>query len=97
VAARLLAAPASRDEERGAPGLRRFYFDLRIGPSVVRDDIGALSESAEAALADAAEASEELGRASRTGDRQIDVDEIIVRDDNGREVGRIDLSHWRRP
>jgi hypothetical protein len=83
------ARPLSR------PGARRFYFDVRIGVSVIRDDIGVFSLSEDDALADAIEALDEIGHLSTLQGEDIRADEIIIRDDEGREVGRIDLSQWR--
>jgi hypothetical protein len=76
------------------PGTRRFYFDVRIGGSVIRDDIGAFSLSEDDAMADAVEALDEIGHSSKLQSEDLGADEIIVRDDVGREVGRIDLSRW---
>jgi hypothetical protein len=78
------------------PGARRFYFDVRIGGSVIRDDIGVFSLSENDAMADAVEALDEIGHLSTLQGEDIGADEIIVRDDEGGEVGRIDLSQWRR-
>jgi hypothetical protein len=79
--------PKSESAEAGVPN-RRFYFDLRTGDSMVRDNVGACTFSADDALADAIEAAEEFGE-------DIAADEVIVRDEDGHEVGRIDLSQWR--
>jgi len=83
------ARPLSR------PGQRRFYFDVRIGGSVIPDDIGAFGLSEDDALADAIEAMDEIGNWLELQGEDIGADEIIVRDDEGQEVGRIDLSRWR--
>jgi hypothetical protein len=77
------------------PGARRFYFDVRIGGSVIRDDIGVFCLSEDDAMADAVEAVDEIGHLSTLQGEDIGADEIIVRDDEGREVGRIDISQWR--
>jgi hypothetical protein len=76
-------------------GTPRFYFDIRIGGSVIPDDIGAFGLSEEDALADAIAAMDEIGNWLELQGEDIGVDEIIVRDDEGQEVGRIDLSRWR--
>jgi hypothetical protein len=83
------ARPLSR------PGARRFYFDIRIGDSMIRDEIGVFSLSEDDALADAVEALDEIGNVSELEGEDIGADEVIVRDDEGHEVGRIDLSQWR--
>jgi hypothetical protein len=62
---------------------------------VIRDDIGAISPSEDDALADAVEALDEIGHLLNRKDEGLGVDEIIVRDDAGHEVGRIDLARWR--
>jgi hypothetical protein len=88
-----LCGPASTPESaRAGASIRRFYFDVRIGGSVLRDDVGVCALSADDALADAIEAVEELGRPSDLQGDDIGADEIIVRDEDGLEVGRLDLS-----
>jgi hypothetical protein len=77
------------------PKPHRFYFDVRIGGSVIRDDIGVFSLSEDDAMADAVEALDEIGHLSTRQGEDIGADEIIVRDVEGREIGRIDLSQWR--
>src|SRR4051812_14174745 len=49
----------ARPESHSGP--RRFYFDIRIGGSVIPDDIGAFGLSEEDALADAIGAMDEIG------------------------------------
>jgi hypothetical protein len=70
----------------------RFCFDVRIGGSVIRDDVGACALSADDALADAIEAVEAVEELGRKSDLQGGADEIVVRDEDGHEVGRIDLT-----
>jgi hypothetical protein len=92
-----LRGPVSKPESaRTGVSLPRFYFDVRIGGAVLRDDVGACAFSADDALADAIEAVEELGRPLDLQGDDISADEIIVRDDAGHEVGKIDLSRLPR-
>jgi hypothetical protein len=92
-----LRGPVSKPESaRNGVSVRRFYFDVRIGGSVLRDDVGACAFSADDALADAIEAIEESGRPSDLHGEDIGADEIIVRDEDGHEVGRLDLSRLPR-
>jgi hypothetical protein len=82
------------ESARTGLSMRRLYFDVRFGGSVLRDDVGVCGLSADDALADAIEAVEELGRPYLRED--IGADETVVRDEDGDEVGRIDLSQLPR-
>jgi hypothetical protein len=89
-----LLGPVSKSKRSAGASVatRRFYFDLRVGSFVIRDNVGACTSSTDDALADAVEVVEEFGK---QGGEEIGADEIIVRDESGDEVGRIDLSRWR--
>jgi hypothetical protein len=70
---------------------RRFYFDIVCAGHVVRDMIGVACESVEEALAEAATAADEYAAECFRRGEKLGLEEIVVRDPQNREVGRIDL------
>jgi hypothetical protein len=70
---------------------RRFYFDVVSAGHVVRDMIGVACESVEEALAEAATAADEYAAECFRRGEKLGLEEIVVRDPQNREVGRINL------
>ncbi len=71
--------------------MRRFFFDIRRGVEVIRDPDGELRPSLEEAMAEAASAAKELVIDAMHNLREIDDDEIVIRDSEGRIVGSVRL------
>ncbi len=71
--------------------MRRYFFCIRRGTSLIPDPDGELRPSVEAALAEAREVARDLVvNAIRTG-REIDDDQVEVQDMDGRVLGIIRL------
>lgn len=80
--------------------MRRFFYDIRRGADLIQDPDGELQPSLERAMTEAVSAAKDLVIDAIHGLREIDDDEVLIRDDGGFIVGRvalIDVLPVRRP
>jgi hypothetical protein len=69
----------------------RFFFDVRCGPQIHRDDQGATAASEAEAIGQAAGAAEDFVKDHAPIGRPTNIDEIIIRNEDGREIARVNV------
>jgi hypothetical protein len=73
------------------PGTVRFFFDVRCGSQIHRDDQGAVAASEAEAIGQAAGAAEDFVKDHGAIGRPMNIDEIIVRNEHGRAIARVNV------